>query len=257
MQRMVEFAPSSGGLALWVGHADLPATDGAGAAEPAAPLLTDGRTLWYAPAFDALPLEEQTACVAHAVLHVALRHVPRAQALRQRLGEVDAALFNLCADAIVNSALAHLRWLRLPAGAVTLEQVLSQVLNVETPAEQALLEWDVERLYHAVDDRRTAQEAPRRPLLRWPLGRRAAAARGLEYIAITDHGQRVTMAHGLDRRRLLRQWDEIDALNESLAADGKPPIVVLKGIEVDMLEKGGLDLPEGLTVEQSASLRIR
>jgi DNA polymerase (family 10) len=73
---------------------------------------------------------------------------------------------------------------------------------------------------------------------------RAAIDRGLAYIAITDHGQRVTMAHGLDRRRLLRQWDEIDALNESLAADGKPPIVVLKGIEVDMLEKGGLDLPD-------------
>jgi hypothetical protein len=178
VQRMVEFAPSSGGLALWVGHADLPATDGAGPADPAAPVQTDGRTLWYAPAFDALPLEEQTACVAHAVLHVALRHVPRAQALRQRLGEVDAVLFNLCADAIVNSALAHLRWLRLPAGSVTLEQVLSQVLNVETPAEQALLEWDVERLYHAVDDRRTAGEEARRPLLRWPLGRRSAATGG-------------------------------------------------------------------------------
>ncbi|MFM9024938.1 MAG: helix-hairpin-helix domain-containing protein, partial [Planctomycetaceae bacterium] len=69
---------------------------------------------------------------------------------------------------------------------------------------------------------------------------RAAIDRGLAYVAITDHGQRVTMAHGLDRRRLLRQWDEIDRLNESLAEDGKPPIVVLKGIEVDMLEKGGL-----------------
>jgi len=73
---------------------------------------------------------------------------------------------------------------------------------------------------------------------------RAGIDRGLAYIAITDHGQRVTMAHGLDRRRLLRQWDEIDSLNESLAAEGKPPIVVLKGIEVDMLEKGGLDLPD-------------
>jgi len=73
---------------------------------------------------------------------------------------------------------------------------------------------------------------------------RAAIDRGLAYIAITDHGQRVTMAHGLDRRRLLKQWDEIDALNASLAEDGKPPIVVLKGIEVDMLEKGGLDLPD-------------
>ena len=73
---------------------------------------------------------------------------------------------------------------------------------------------------------------------------RAAIARGLAYVAITDHGQRVTMARGLDRTRLLRQWGEIDRLNESLAEDGKPPIVVLKGIEVDMLEKGGLDLPD-------------
>ena len=72
----------------------------------------------------------------------------------------------------------------------------------------------------------------------------AAIGCGLEYIAITDHGQRVTMARGLDRHRLLKQWDEIDRLNESLAKDGKPPIVVLKGIEVDMLEKGGLDLPD-------------
>ena len=73
---------------------------------------------------------------------------------------------------------------------------------------------------------------------------RAAIARGLGYIAITDHGQRVTMARGLDKRRLLKQWDEIDRLNESLAEEGRPPIVVLKGIEVDMLEKGGLDLPD-------------
>lgn len=73
---------------------------------------------------------------------------------------------------------------------------------------------------------------------------RAAVARGLCYIAITDHGQRVTMARGLDRKRLLHQWGEIDRLNESLAASGPPPLVVLKGIEVDMLEKGGLDLPD-------------
>jgi len=78
---------------------------------------------------------------------------------------------------------------------------------------------------------------------------RAAIDRGLAYIAITDHGQRVTMAHGLDRRRLLEQWTAIDRLNDSLAADGKPPIVVLKGIEVDLLEKGGLDLPDDVFAE--------
>ena len=73
---------------------------------------------------------------------------------------------------------------------------------------------------------------------------RAAVARGLRYIAITDHSQRVTMARGLDKRRLFTQWEAIDKLNESLAENGPQPIVVLKGIEVDMLEKGGLDLPD-------------
>ena len=78
---------------------------------------------------------------------------------------------------------------------------------------------------------------------------RGAIDRGLAYIAITDHGQRVTMAHGLDRRRLLAQWEQIDRLNESLAADGRPPIVVLKGIEVDILEQGGLDLPDDVLAQ--------
>ena len=73
---------------------------------------------------------------------------------------------------------------------------------------------------------------------------RGARERGLEYVAITDHGQRVTMARGLDKTRLLGQWDRIDRLNETLAADGPAPIIVLKGIEVDMLERGGLDLPD-------------
>ncbi len=78
---------------------------------------------------------------------------------------------------------------------------------------------------------------------------RAAIDRGLEYIAITDHGQRVTMAHGLDEKRLRKQWREIDQLNAALAEEGPPPIVVLKGIEVDMLEKGGLDLPDDVLAE--------
>ncbi len=77
----------------------------------------------------------------------------------------------------------------------------------------------------------------------------AAIERGLSYIAITDHSKRVTMAHGLDARRLRKQWREIDKLNESLASGGKPPVVVFKGIEVDMLEKGGLDLPDDLLAE--------
>lgn len=68
----------------------------------------------------------------------------------------------------------------------------------------------------------------------------AARARGLKYIAITDHSQRVSMAMGLDPKRLLAQWAKVDELNEELEGD----FVVLKGIECDILEKGGMDLPD-------------
>jgi DNA polymerase (family 10) len=44
----------------------------------------------------------------------------------------------------------------------------------------------------------------------------AAQQRGLKYIAITDHSQRVSMARGLDPDRLLAQWEEIDQLNKQL-----------------------------------------
>jgi len=66
----------------------------------------------------------------------------------------------------------------------------------------------------------------------------AAKARGYAYMALTDHSQHVTIAHGLDAGRLARQLDEIDRLNEKL--DG---FTVLKGAEVDILADGRLDLP--------------
>ena len=68
----------------------------------------------------------------------------------------------------------------------------------------------------------------------------AARLRGLQYIAITDHSQRVSMARGLDADRLLAQWRDIDRLNERLGG----AFLVLKGIECDILEKGGMDLPD-------------
>ncbi|MCA9231843.1 MAG: DNA polymerase/3'-5' exonuclease PolX [Planctomycetales bacterium] len=72
----------------------------------------------------------------------------------------------------------------------------------------------------------------------------AAQQRGLEYVAITDHSQRVSMARGLDAKRLRAQWSEIDRLREEF--DG---LVVLKGIECDILEKGGMDLPDDVLAE--------
>lgn len=72
----------------------------------------------------------------------------------------------------------------------------------------------------------------------------AARQRGLKYIAITDHSKRVMMANGLDGERLRRQWAEIDKLNSKLKG-----FIVLKGVEVDILEKGGLDLPDDVLAE--------
>jgi DNA polymerase (family 10) len=72
----------------------------------------------------------------------------------------------------------------------------------------------------------------------------AAKTRGLKYIAMTDHSKRVTMVNGLDETRILQQWDEIDRLNERLSG-----IKVLKGVEVDILERGGLDLSDDVLKE--------
>ncbi|MEN1681824.1 MAG: DNA polymerase/3'-5' exonuclease PolX [Planctomycetota bacterium] len=72
----------------------------------------------------------------------------------------------------------------------------------------------------------------------------AAIARGLEYIAITDHSQRVSMAGGLDPKRLREQWAAIDELRGDYGQ-----IAVLKGIECDILEAGGMDLPDDVLAE--------
>jgi len=69
----------------------------------------------------------------------------------------------------------------------------------------------------------------------------AAAARGLAYLAITEHSRRLRLAHGLDPRRLELQIGEIDRLNAQPGG-----IKVLKGIEVDILADGTLDLPDGV-----------
>jgi DNA polymerase (family 10) len=67
----------------------------------------------------------------------------------------------------------------------------------------------------------------------------AALNRGCEYLAITDHTQRLTVAKGQDPKGVAKQTEKIDRLNYEL--DG---IELLKGAEVDILEDGSLDLPD-------------
>ena len=72
----------------------------------------------------------------------------------------------------------------------------------------------------------------------------AAKRLGLTYIAITEHSRRLTVTHGLDENRLLQQIEQINRLNERLE-----DITVLKGIEVDILEDGSLDLPDSILAQ--------
>jgi DNA polymerase (family 10) len=67
----------------------------------------------------------------------------------------------------------------------------------------------------------------------------AARKYGLKYIAITEHSDRLKIAGGLDPPRLMQQIEKIERLNDALKG-----ITVLKGIEVEILEDGSLDLAD-------------
>jgi predicted metal-dependent peptidase len=225
IQRMVEFAPSTGGLALWVRHQDIDGRD-------APAVMTNGHTIFYGNAFDRLPLSEQTAMVAHEVLHIALRHPQRALELRGLLGEVDLQLYNVCADAIVNSTIGHLSWLRLPASAVTLEVLLAHALGAPQDPVSALLAWDVERLYRAIDDRRAHD----------PEGRRHSARSGDSGTTGSNESPgAISPRHAGDPRPSSRREDGPRAARvRELGADTAPDLV--PGPETEAAPEAEADL---------------
>jgi DNA polymerase (family 10) len=107
---------------------------------------------------------------------------------------------------------------------------IEAALNGALPAliELADLKGDLHTHTRASDGRHSLEEMAR-----------AAQQRGLEYLAITEHSRRLTMVHGLDPVRLAKQGAEIDRLNAKLSG-----FTLLKGIEVDILDDGTLDLPD-------------
>ena len=72
----------------------------------------------------------------------------------------------------------------------------------------------------------------------------AAKAKGLKYIAITDHSKRVSMANGLDATRLRQHWNEIRKVREEITG-----IEILCGIECDILEDATMDLDDEVLSE--------
>lgn len=72
----------------------------------------------------------------------------------------------------------------------------------------------------------------------------AAQKLGYKYIANTDHSKRVTVAGGLDEKEVIENIKRTDKLNEQFKN-----FTILKGIEVDILEDGSLDLPDYILKE--------
>ncbi len=137
---LTEADPALAALALWCQHRDAEGLD--------APAETEGQTIRYGPAFEALAAHEQIGLAGHHVLHVALQHSPRMAQMALRLGEgFQPDLWQIASDAIVNQAILAAGH-ALPRPALTLTGLLGQVTGKpETPAA-ALAEWDCERLYH-------------------------------------------------------------------------------------------------------------
>ena len=72
----------------------------------------------------------------------------------------------------------------------------------------------------------------------------AARERGYEYLAITDHTRSTRIANGLDPKRLRKELEAVDHLNE-----GFKDFRLLKSAETDILEDGSLDLPDDVLGE--------
>lgn len=68
---------------------------------------------------------------------------------------------------------------------------------------------------------------------------KTAQKRGYQYVAISDHTKSLKITHGLDETRLTKQMEEIDRLNERMRG-----FQILKGVEVDILSDGTLDLSD-------------
>lgn len=72
----------------------------------------------------------------------------------------------------------------------------------------------------------------------------AAEKLGYDYLAVTDHSKHLTIAHGLDKKALFAQIRRIDKFN-SLSKK----LVILKSMEIDILDDGSLDMSEDVLKE--------
>jgi putative hydrolase len=152
-------------------------------------------------------------------------------------------------DDAIAEMVANGRLQDLPGIGPSTAKVITQALRGEVPEYLERIERESE--IHVDDEALPYREALRGDChlhSNWSDGgapieamARTAIALGHDYMVLTDHSPRLTIAHGLNRERLLDQLDVLRALNDDLA-----PFRILTGMEVDILEHGDLDLDDDL-----------
>jgi putative hydrolase len=132
----------------------------------------------------------------------------------------------------------------LPSIGKTTAAVITEAARGESPAYlQRLLAGGLAPLVPGGEDMRAALRGDCHTHSDWSDGgssirEMAETARllGHDYLVLTDHSPRLTVANGLSAERLARQLDVVAELNAELA-----PFRILTGIEVDILDDGSLD----------------
>jgi putative hydrolase len=173
-----------------------------------------------------------------------LLETARAESYKVRAFRRAAATVDDIDPEALEQRVASGRLTDLPGVGDTTAQVIAEAVAGTTPAYLKELEEGGGRdLSPAVAELRRQVRGDCHSHSDWsdggsPIAEMAEAARALghDYLALTDHSPRLTVAHGLDPERLERQLEVVDALNADLA-----PFRILTGIEVDILEDGSLD----------------
>jgi putative hydrolase len=187
---------------------------------------------------------------------VALRRVAyllereRADTYKVRAFRGAAATVDVTTPEVLEQLASSKRLTELPGVGESTASVIAEALAGDEPEYLAKLEattWMPE-LSAGADKIRSLLKGDCHSHSDWsdggsPIEEMASAARDLghEYVVLTDHSPRLTVAHGLNAERLLNQLEVVRQVNEEMA-----PFRILTGIEVDILEDGSLDQNEEL-----------
>ncbi len=139
LQKISELDVAFSSMSIWCQHRDSDARTNLA--------WTNGKTVYYGPGFSELILDEQRGVAVHEIFHIALRHISRGKALHARFGaDYRHKIFNIATDAIINETLTAAGY-KLPKPNIMLVELFKDVFNEEIKPEEAISEWDAEKLY--------------------------------------------------------------------------------------------------------------